>query len=154
MAVISYNEIVSCFLPKVEEYDFLRMSVDDFNDFFTRWLHGAVSKPYVRKLFSSLTLDDEIMQLDYEMNYSIDDESDKDFILEVLALGAGIQWITPKINSSINIQQVYASKEEKYYSQAQHLSELRALKKDWVKEQRGMIRDRGYIWNTYLDGGI
>ena len=39
------------------------------------------------------------------------------------------------------------------YSQSSNLTELRSLKKDWVKEQRGMIRDRGYIWNSYLDGG-
>lgn len=154
MAVINYNEIISCFLPKVEDYDFLKMSIDDFNDYFTRWLHSAISRPYVRRLFSSLTLDDEVMEINYEMEYSVDTDTDKDFVLEILALGAGIQWITPKINSTLNTQQVYASKEEKYYSQAQHLTELRALKKDWEKEQRGMIRDRGYIWNSYLDGDV
>lgn len=153
MAVITYDEIVSCFLPKVEDYDFLKMSMDDFYDYFTRWLHSAVSKPYVRRLFSSLALDDEIMELDYEMEYSIDEDSDEEFVLEILSLGIGIQWITPKINSTLNTQQVYASKEEKYYSQAQHLAELMSLKKEWVKEQRGMIRDRGYTWNSYLDGG-
>ena len=153
MAVLNYNDIISYFLPKVEDCDFIKFSIDDFNLFFTQWLHAAVSKPYVRRLFSSISLDDEIMTMNYEMVYSIDEETDKEFVCEILALGVGVQWLSPQINSTINTRQVYASKEEKFYSQSQHLTELRSLKKDWLKEQRGMIRDRGYSWNSYLDGG-
>lgn len=152
MATINYEDVTPYLLSKVEEYDFLKFSIEELNDSITQWLHSTISKPYVRKLFSSISLDDESNVLTYEMSYSIDEETDREFILEILGLGLGIQWITPIVNSSLNVRQVYASKEEKYYSQAQHLSELRSLRKDWIKEQRDMIRDRGYIWNSYLDG--
>ena len=47
---------------------------------------------------------------------------------------------------------MFGSKEEKFYSQSQHLSELRGLVNDSRKQQRRMIADRGYAWNSYLDG--
>ena len=152
MASIKYDEITSSLYSKIEAYDFLDLGTDELHDFLVAWLHTAVSKPYVRKLFSSITLDDEIMVMKYDMKYEVDEETDREFVIEILALGMGIQWLTPKINSTVNINQMFGSKEEKYYSQSSHLTELRSLRKDWVKEQRSMIRDRGYNWNSYLDG--
>lgn len=152
MASIKYDEITSSLYSKIEAYDFLDLGTDELHDFLVAWLHTAVSKPYVRKLFSSITLNDEIMVMKYDMKYEVDEETDREFVIEILALGMGIQWLTPKINSTVNINQMFGSKEEKYYSQSSHLTELRSLRKDWVKEQRSMIRDRGYNWNSYLDG--
>ena len=152
MASIQYDEITSSLYSKIEAYDFLDLGTDELHDFLVAWLHTAVSKPYVRKLFSSITLNDEIMVMKYDMKYEVDEETDREFVIEILALGMGIQWLTPKINSRVNINQMFGSKEEKYYSQSSHLTELRSLRKDWVKEQRSMIRDRGYNWNSYLDG--
>lgn len=63
-----------------------------------------------------------------------------------------IEWITPKINSLNNTQQVFGSSEEKFYSQTNHLNGLKDLKKSLIKEQKNLIKDRGYIWNSYLDG--
>ena len=152
MASIKYDEITSSLYSKIEAYDFLDLGTDELHDFLVAWLHTAVSKPYVRKLFSSITLNDEIMVMKYDMKYEVDEETDREFVIEILALGMGIQWLTPKINSTVNINQMFGSKEEKYYSQSSHLTELRSLRKDWIKEQRSMIRDRGYNWNSYLDG--
>ena len=152
MASIKYDEITSSLYSKIEAYDFLDLGTDELHDFLVAWLHTAVSKPYVRKLFSSITLNDEIMVMKYDMKYEVDEETDREFVIEILALGMGIQWLTPKINSTVNINQMFGSKEEKYYSQSSHLTELRSLRKDWIKEQRSMIRDRGYNWNSSLDG--
>ena len=113
MASIKYDEITSSLYSKIEAYDFLDLGTDELHDFLVSWLHTAVSKPYVRKLFSSIVLKDEIMSVEYEMKNSIDEETDREFIIEVLALGTGIQWLTPKINSTVNINQMFGSKEEK-----------------------------------------
>ena len=69
-----------------------------------------------------------------------------------MTLGVVVAWLEPKKNSINNIAQMFASKEEKFYSQSQHLSELRGLVNDSRKQQRRMIADRGYAWNSYLDG--
>ena len=152
MASLDYNKIYSRLFSKIEAYDFIELPVDDLNDFLCNWIHSASANPYVRRLFSSFVLDDEILTVSYEMKYSVDEFSDKEFVLEILSLGMGLAWLEPKINSINNIAQMFASKEEKFYSQSQHLSELRGLVNDSRKQQRRMIADRGYAWNSYLDG--
>lgn len=152
MASLTYEKIYSYFFTKVEAYDFLELSDAQVDTFLVNYLHLAANKPYIRRLFSSLNLDDEIHEISFEMKYTVDEFSDTDFIIDVLSIGLAIEWLEPKINSITNIAQMFGSKEEKFYSQSNHLSELRALKDSFVKQQRRTIADRGYAWNTYLDG--
>lgn len=116
------------------------------------YLHASINKPYIRRLFSELKLGDTVQELTYIMKYSVDDDFDAEFITDILGIGMVIEWITPKINSLNNIQQVFGSSEEKFYSQTNHLNGLKDLKKSLIKEQKNLIKDRGYIWNSYLDG--
>ena len=95
---------------------------------------------------------DSVQELTYTMKYSIDNEFDEEFITDLLGIGLVIEWITPKINSLNNIQQMYGSSEEKFFSQTNHLNGLKDLKKSLLKEQKDLIKNRGYIWNSYLDG--
>ena len=152
MASLDYNKIYSRLFSKIEAYDFIELPEDDLNDFLCNWIHSASANPYVRRLFKSFNLDDEILEISYEMKYSVDEFSDEEFITEVLTFGVVIAWLEPKINSINNIAQMFGSKEEKFYSQSQHISELRNLVNDVKKQQRRMIADRGYAWNSYLDG--
>ena len=152
MTSLDFDIIYSRFLSKVQAYDFLDLSEDQVNSFMCDWLKSSLSKPYIRRLFSTLTVDDEIQCLSYEMTYSVDDLSDQDFIIEVLSIGMIIEWLEPKINSILNISQMFGSKEEKFYSQSAHLGELMSLRDTLYKKQRRMIADRGYIWNSYLGG--
>ena len=152
MASLNYSDIYSSLFTKIEAYDFIDLSEETLNEFLCNWLHSATMTPYVRKLFKTVVFDDEIAELSYEMKYIVDEESDKEFVIEVLSLGMAINWLKPKINSITNINQFFGSKDEKFFSQSQHLSELRALLNDFKKQQRRMIADRGYVWNSYLDG--
>ena len=152
MASLAYSDIYSSLFTKIEAYDFVDLSEEELNEFLCNWLRSATANPYVRKLFSTVIFDDEICELNYEMKYVVDEESDRDFVIEVLSLGMAINWLKPKIHSITNITQFFGSKDEKWYSQASHLSELRGLLDDFKKQQRRMIADRGYIWNSYLDG--
>lgn len=152
MASLKYDKVYSRLFTKIEAYDFIELPEDTLNDFLCSWIHSASANPYVRKLFSSFVSDDEIQTMTYEMKYSVDEISDEEFLVEVIALGMAIAWLEPKINSINNINQFFGSKDEKWFSQAQHLSELKGLVSDFKKQQRRMIADRGYVWNTYLDG--
>ena len=120
--------------------------------FMPEYLHASINKPYIRRLFSELKLGDTVQELTYIMKYSVDDDFDAEFITDILGIGMVIEWITPKINSLNNTQQVFGSSEEKFYSQTNHLNGLKDLKKSLIKEQKNLIKDRGYIWNSYLDG--
>ena len=152
MASLNYDVIYSRLLSKIEAYDFIDLQANDLTDLLCDWIHSASANPYVRRLFKTFILDDEIQELSFEMKYTLDDSSDTEFVIEILALGIVVAWLEPKINSINNISQMFGSKDEKWFSQSQHLSELRKLMNDSRKLQRRMIADRGYVWNTYLDG--
>jgi len=51
------------------------------------YLKSTLSKPMVRRLFTSITSDDDVEEVEYELRDSLDDNSDKDFVEEVLATG-------------------------------------------------------------------
>jgi hypothetical protein len=152
MTSINYKEIYSLFYTKASAYDFLDLYDAEIYNFLCNWLHSSCSKPYVRRLFSKLSFDDEILNLSFELKYSVDEDYDKEFVMDLLSSGILLCWLEPKINSIENILQVYGSSEEKFYSQSSHLKELKDLKDGLKKEQRQMIADRAGAWNTYLDG--
>ena len=152
MASLTYDVIYSRLFSMIEAYDFIELPEENLNDFLCNWIHSASANPYVRRLFKTFILDDGIQEISYEMKYSIDEYSDNEFIIEILSLGMVIAWLYPKVNSINNIAQMFGSKDERWFSQAQHLSELKGLVNDSKKQQRRMIADRGYAWNTYLDG--
>jgi len=163
MLSISYEEIFSRFYTKVEAYDLMNLfkDVKMQNAILCSWLHSALSAPYVFRLFSIINLpeEDNVEELsdinnriEFELNYSINDYSDKNFIIEILSYGIALAWIEPKINSLTNISQMFGSSAEKWYAQANHLAEIRALRDDLNIKQRSLIRDRGYSSNDYLDG--
>ena len=152
MTSLTYDVIYSRLFSKIEAYDFIEMPEADLNELLCDWIHSASANPYVRRLFKSFSLDDEILEIQYEIKYSVDEDTDKEFLKEIFSLGMIVAWLEPKVNSINNIAQMFGSKEEKFYSQSQHLSELRGLVNDSRKQQRRMIADRGYAWNSYLDG--
>lgn len=154
MASIDYNEIYQRFYSKVEAYDFLKLDDYTVNDFLCNWLHSSLSEPYIRQLFSSIAFDDDVMRLSYEMTNVHGDEMDKEFVIELLALGIAIKWMEPKVKSVLNTSNFYGSKEERTYSPASHLKQLQETFSIMKKEQRRMIADRGYIKNAYTDGDI
>lgn len=148
---LSYEDIFSDFLGYVTDYNIASSSTQDVYEMMREWLKKAIFKPYVRRLFSSVELDNEIQILTYEMDYKVDDETDKDFIIDVLAKGMVIEWLQPQVKNKLLTQQFFGTKEQKFYAQSNQLSELRGLLEDVTVEQRKMIRDRGYINNSYLE---
>lgn len=153
MASLSYDEIYSRVLDKITDYDFLEYSESEIYDSLNRKLKSVISKPYLRRLFTSVSLDDEVQQFTYSMNYTVSEDADRDFVCEAIALGIVAAWIEPQVKTTNLIhQQFTSSKESKWYNQKDHLNELRALLKDCKLEQQAIIRDRGWINNTYLDG--
>lgn len=154
MITVEFEEVYSIFFDKVEAYDFLELEDSEIEDMLVRYLKSSFTNPFVRQLFSTLEVDEDSESFDFEMSYVIDDSSDKEFVVEVMALGLCIKWLTPKVNSLIGMNQTYGSKEEKFFSEASHKAEMRNLLNLWKKEQLKLIRDRGYVWNEYLDGGI
>lgn len=153
MASLSYDDIYSRVLDKITDYSFLEISDSEIYEELNQKLVSALSKPYLRRLFSSITCDDEIQQITYTLDYSVEESYDSDFIAEAIALGVVIAWLEKKVkNTNLIHQQFTSSKESKWYNQKDHLNAVNDLLKSCKAEQRSMICDRGWINNTYLDG--
>ena len=69
----------------------------------------------------------------------------------MLALGMKLAWIDQYLNSTENVLQFIGGKEEKYYSQANHISELRELRKDTLREMNSLHNYDTYVNNPYFD---
>lgn len=146
---LQYTDIFSAFLSKCTDPSFLEQDEDFVYESMREWLHSAVSIPHIRKIFSALNLDDELMEFEFELNTSVDEVSDRDFVIEILSKGLVIKWLEPQVNSKLHISQFFGGKEQRWFSQAQHLSELKSMLADAKTELKKMIRDYGYINNSY-----
>lgn len=82
-----YDEIFSRFLMRITDYGFAQMEEYMATEMMSGWLRSVLSRPMVRRLFASITADDDIEEIEYEMMESLDDDSDKDFVEEMLAVG-------------------------------------------------------------------
>lgn len=145
-----FNEIFSRFYLKIRDYDFANQSEAIMSELTTGWLKATVSHPYIRRIFQTFDFDSDIKEIEYTMKIEVSEEEDKDFVEEVLAKGMVLEWLTPMIESIENTRQIYAGKETNFYSQANHMSELRKLFNQTKIELRKVIMERGYIYNEYL----
>ena len=146
--MLSYSTLFSRVLNKINDQKELSLDENDLLEIYTERLHSVVGKPRVRRLFSSLSLDDEIQEMTFVLNNSVDEESDKDFVLEILSLGMAIEWLQPQVDSVIHTSVMIGGKEEKKLldNHKNMIERLDSMK----KEQNKMIRDYGYMYNSYI----
>ena len=146
--MLSYSTLFSRVLNKINDTKELSLDENDLLEIYTERLHSVVGKPRVRRLFSSLSLDDEIQEMTFTLNNSVDEDSDTDFVLEVLALGMAIEWLQPQVDSVIHTSVMIGGKEEKKLldNHKNMIDRLDSMK----KEQNKMIRDYGYMYNSYI----
>ena len=146
--MLSYSTLFSRVLNKINDTKELSLDENDLLEIYTERLHSVVGKPRVRRLFSSISLDDEIQEMTFTLNNSVDEESDKDFVLEILSLGMAIEWLQPQVDSVIHTSVMIGGKEEKRVldNHKNMIDRLDSMK----KEQNKMIRDYGYMYNSYI----
>ena len=146
--MLSYSTLFSRVLNKINDPKELSLDESDLIEIYTERLHSVVGKPRVRRLFSSISLDDEIQEMTFILNNSVDEESDKDFVLEILSLGMAIEWLQPQVDSVIHTSVMIGGKEEKKLldNHKNMIERLDSMK----KEQNKMIRDYGYMYNSYI----
>lgn len=150
MTSVLYDEIFVKFLGNIQDYDIPKMDDSDVNFMMIEYLHKTSSRTYVRRLFKSIDFDDEKLHLTYELGVVTDESQDKDFITTILAKGMVVEWLSPYVRSKLNMAQMFTGSEQKFYSQANHLSELRTLLEDTKQELEKEILDRNYAYNEYL----
>ena len=106
-----YEDIYSRFYLRVEDYSLVAMEERLAKEMMNGWIRSTLSKPYVRRLFESLEMDDDIEEIDYELKTSVSEDEDKDFVEEVIALGMVVEWVSPKYHSTLNTSQFLSNSE-------------------------------------------
>ncbi len=153
MITSEYSDIISRFLLKVTDYNLPNIDEYLVNEMMAQWLHATLSHSYIRRLFSSFTMDDDVEEIEYELKNPTSDDEDREFVEELLAEGLVVQWVRPQYRSVLNTQQFFSNSEQKFYSQASHAAEIREMYKEAERGIRKLIRDRGTFYNDYIANG-
>ena len=146
--LLPYETVFSRTRGRINDVKELSLSENDLLEIYTERLNNVIANPRVRRLFSSLTLDDEIQQLDFTLNNSVDETADMNFVVGILVLGMTIEWLQPQVDSIMHTSVMIGSKEEKKLldNHKNMIERLDSMK----KEQNKMIRDYGYMYNSYI----
>ena len=147
----SYNEIYSRFLNKIRDYEFAGLPEPSATNQMREWLQSALSNTYVYRIFDTFSADDEIAEIEYTLKNPVDDYIDKNFVEELLGNAMVVEWVTPKVQTTTLINQMITNiKESKFYAQANQLAQLQELKANTEHKVRSILRDKGYIYNSYI----
>jgi hypothetical protein len=136
----SYETIYNRALSKLEDYDLAQLPEEDLERMLNGWMMSAIAK--FRKCQSDLK------QRDEENKTFLIDLLDEE--VEILAILTATEWLESQINSITLTKQFFGGKEEKWFSQSQHLSTLMALRDSNRLEARKLMRDFTYSHNSYL----
>lgn len=147
--LLPYETVFSRTRGRVNDPKELSLDENDLLEIYTERLHNVIGKPRVRRLFSSIALDDEIQQINFTLNNSVDEASDIDFVTDLLILGMTIEWLQPQVDSILHTSVMIGGKEEKKLLD-NHSNMIKRL--DNMKaELNKMIRDYGYMYNSYIN---
>jgi len=152
MTSLDYEEIFSSFLGSVTDYNLASLDATEAFELLTELLHKSLAERYVARLFKSKKLDDDVQKFSFEMKYVIDEDSDREFVINALAKWMKYEWQSDKVNNIALESRLLAGKEQKFYSEANHMSALQALQSSAYSEAYKFIMSRGYIDNKYLEG--
>ena len=136
----SYEEIYNLASNKITDPEIALLLPEDIEELFHGYLISAI--PKFRKCKNDLSnRDDELRQFNVDL---LDVEK------EILAILVVREWLQPQLYSSLLTKQVFSDKEQKYYSQSSHISELRALDETLKIEAQKLSRDYTYGSSEYL----
>ena len=151
MLSVTFDAIYSRFLSKVQAYDLLELATEDCYEQMNEWLMSVKADSRVRKLFTSLSFDDVSKTVSFTLKNPVDNDSDIDFVIEVFGLGVAWKWVEPKCKSVLNTAQFFGGKEQKFYSQQAHMSELAAMNNNSRTDLYKYIASHGYYNNSYIN---
>lgn len=145
------ESIYSRFRARVDDNELAGQDEEIANEILGAYLKSVIAQTYIRKLFTNINFDEDVGEVEYDMREPIDDLADQEFTEELLALGMVVQWVSPRFHSTLNTAQFFSNSDLKFYSQANHMDELREMYNKSQIDLRKYIRDRGYA-NSYISG--
>jgi hypothetical protein len=134
-----YEKVYSRFLSRTTDFNLAELDDYTLNEMLRSWLHSAIVNA---RTSSDLTRDDENEVFNNDLS---------DLDIELLAMGMTMAWLDQTLNSSELTLQFIGGKEEKYYSQANHIAELRAMREEIRLEMKRLHSYSTYTNNSYFN---
>lgn len=113
MPTLNYESVYDRALSRVKDTELFQLVEDDFYNYMKNWLKAAIALPQFRKQFSSFKTDDEIMVLNFSLRNPVDEEYDKEFVINILSEGLIVNYLPSKIDTGVNMAVMIGGKEEK-----------------------------------------
>ena len=136
-----YSTLYEKCLSKIEDPTLAMLPEEDLENMLHGYLMSAIAKH--RKCEHDLSdRDEELKQFNFDLS---------DLEMEILSILMIREWISQRLNSVTNVMQVFGGKEEKWFSQASHIKELREMDDHLRLEAQQLSRDYSYIDNDYFD---
>lgn len=135
-----FETVYGRFLNRTTDFNLVELDDHTLNEMLKGWLHSAI----IRVRTSS-----DLSKRDDENEVFENDLTDMD--VELLAMGMTLAWLDQTLNSTELTLQFIGGKEQKYFSQSAHISELRALRADTLREMQQLYTYNTYTNNDYFD---
>ena len=136
----SYEVVYSRFLNRTTDFNLCELDDYTLSNMLKEWLHSAIVKTRTSSDLSARDDENEVFNIDLP-----------DLDIEILAMGMTLAWLDQTLNSTELTLQFLGGKEEKFYSQANQISELRALRADTLREMQQLYTYSTYVDNEYFD---
>lgn len=134
-----YEKIYNRFLSRTTDFNLVELDDYTLNEMLRAWLYSAIVRT---RTSSDLSHDDENDVFNNDLT---------DLDVELLAMGMTLAWLDQTLNSTELTLQFIGGKEEKWFSQANHIEQLRALRADTLREMNRLHNYYTYTNSSYFD---
>lgn len=136
-----YSTLYERCLSQITDPLLAQFPEEDLEIMLHDWLMDAIVEPVIGE-YDFSDRDEELKQF----NFDISDRDQK-----ILSIHMVRAWLAPQIRSVTLTQQVFSGKETKYFSQSQHLAEMRALDEQLRKDADLLFCRGTYLNNDYFN---
>lgn len=134
-----YEKVYSCFFNRITDFNLAELDDHTLNEMLKGWLRTATVRT---RTSGDLSRDDDVEAFKNDLS---------DLDVELLAMGMTLAWLDQTLNSTELTHQFLGGKEEKFFSQANHIAELRALRADTSREMQTLYTYDTYVNNDYFN---
>lgn len=136
-----YENIYKRFFQKMTDFNLVEIDDYTLEDMLQGWLNSSIVR--IRKCQHDLSKKNNELQ-EFEEDLS-------DLEIELLSMGMLDAWISQYLNSTELVSQFIGGKEEKWFSQASHIAELRSVREQNLLDMNRLHNYYTYTNNSYFD---
>ena len=119
----AFEEVFECFLSKVRDYDFLKLSEEELTIELTQKLKSAFAKAELKNVELDLLMDEFTRKL-------------SNLEIEALSYWVVYEWISPRVNNVELYQYRLSSNDYKRFSEASHLETMIKIRAEAYRQAR------------------